>query len=161
MKNAAKKSILAFLILMLFSSLIFAQRGECREIESLGTKLKLSDTQKDQIEKLRIEHQKGMVDLKAKLEKARIELREVTGKPDFSRNEYLASHTKMAKFREEIQLAVANHHMDVLELLNPEQRKIFSEERLDRKGQKKIWKKGRGDCGVEKPRMHERRRIHW
>ena len=161
MKNSAKKSMLAFLILMLFSSVVFAQRGEGREIDRLGTKLKLSDTQKDQIEKLRIEHQKGMVDLKAKLEKARIELREVIGKPDFSRNEYLTSHTKMAKFREEIQLAVTNHHMDVLELLNPEQRKIFSEERLDGKGQRKIWKKGRGGCSVDKPRMHERRRIHW
>jgi len=161
MKDAANKSMLAFLILMLFSSFSFAQRGEGLNLERLGTKLKLSDTQKDQIEILRIGHQKGMIDLKAKLDKARIELREVTSKADFTRSELLASHSKIAKFREEIQLAAANHRMDVLELMTQEQRKILSEERLDRKGQKKFWKKGRGDCGMERPKMNERKRIHW
>jgi Spy/CpxP family protein refolding chaperone len=161
MTNAVNRSMLAFLILILFSSFSFAQWGEGLNLERLGAKLKLSDTQKDQIEKLRIGHQKAMVDLKAKLDKARIELREVTSKADFSRSEYLASHTKMAKFREEIQLAAANHRMDVLELMTQEQRKILSEERLDRKGQNKFWKKGRGDCGMERPKMNQRKRIHW
>lgn len=161
MKNAANKSMLVFLVLLLFSSFSFAQRGDGLNLERLEAKLKLSDTQKDQIEKLRIEHQKAMVDLKAKLDKARIELREVTNKTDFSRNEYLAAHIKMAKFREEIQLAAANHRIDMLELMTQDQRKILSEERLLVKGQKKFWKKGRGDCGMERSKMNEHKRICW
>jgi Spy/CpxP family protein refolding chaperone len=125
-------------------------------MKRLESKLNLTDTQKDQIEKLRLDHQKAMVDLKANLEKARIELREIIRKDDFTRNEYLAAHTKMAKLREEIQLAGANHRMDVLDLMNKDQRKIMAENRLLNAGKKNFGKKGRGNRQLDKPKMRQR-----
>ena len=161
MKNIVKKAMLAVVLIAFLSPLAFSQPGEGWNLKRLESKLNLTDTQKDQIEKLRLDHQKAMVDLKAKLEKARIESREVMSKDDFSRSEYLAAHNKMVKLREDIQLAAANHRMDVLELMNKDQRKILAEERKVEKRQKNFNRKGRGGCDFDCPRDRERRRIHW
>lgn len=161
MKNIVKKVMLAVLIAAFISPLAFSQRGEGWNLKRLESKINLTDAQKDQIEKLRLDHQKAMIDLKAKLEKARIESREVMSKDDFSRSEYLAAHNKMAKFREDIQLAAANHRMDVLDLMNKDQRKILAEERKFEKRQKNFNRKGRGGCDFDGPRDRGRKRIHW
>ena len=161
MKNIVKKAMLAVVLIAFLSPLAFSQPGEGWNLKRLESKLNLTDTQKDQIEKLRLDHQKAMVDLKAKLEKARIESREVMSKDDFSRSEYLAAHNKMVKLREDIQLAAANHRMDVLELMNKDQRKILAEERKFEKREKNFKRKGRGGCDFDCPRDRERRRIHW
>ena len=161
MKNIVKKVTLVVLIAAFISPLAFSQPGEGWNMKRLESKLNLTDAQKDQIEKLRLDHQKAMVDLKAKLEKAMIESREVISKDDFSRSEYLAAHNKMAKLREDIQLASANHRMDVLDLMSKDQRKILAEERKFEKRQNKSGKKGRGGCDFDGPRDRERKRIHW
>jgi len=149
------------MITAFISPLVFSQHGEGWNLERLKNKLNLTDSQKDQIEKLKLDHQKSMVDLKANLEKARIESKEVVSKADFTRNEFIAAHNKMAKLREEIQLAAANHRMDVLELLNKDQRKILAKERKFDKRQNKFGKKGRGGCDCDCPNGHERKRINW
>jgi Spy/CpxP family protein refolding chaperone len=149
------------LITVFVSSTAIAQYGEGWNLKKLESKLKLTDTQKDQIENLRLNHQKDMVDLKAKLQKARIESREVMIKDDFTRNEYLAAQNKMIKLREEIQLAAANHKMDVLDLMNKEQRKILADERIFEKGQRNYLRKGRGECRYDGSRVRQKSRIHW
>ena len=161
MKSTIKKAVFVVLISAFVCPLAISQPANGWNMKRLESKLNLTDTQKDQIEKLRLDHQKAMVDLKAKLEKARIESREVMSKDDFSRSEYLAAHNKMVKLREDIQLAAANHRMDVLELMNKDQRKILAEERKVEKRQKNFNRKGRGGCDSDYPRDRERRRIHW
>ncbi len=156
MKNIIKKAMTAILIAVFLSPVAFSQQGEGLNLKRLQNKLNLTDTQKDQIEKLQLDHQKAIVDLKANLEKARLELKEITSKEDFTRNEYLAAHSKMAKLREEIQLAGANHRMDVLDLMNKDQRKIIAENRLFNKSKKYFGKKGRGDRQFERPKMRQR-----
>jgi Spy/CpxP family protein refolding chaperone len=161
MKSTIKKAVFVVLISVFVCPLAVSQPKSGLNMKRLESKLNLTETQKDQIEKLRLEHQKSMVDLKAKLEKARIESREVMSKDDFSRSEYLAAHNKMARLREDIQLAAANHRMDVLELMNKDQRKILAEERKFEKREKNFKRKGRGGCDFDCPRDRERRRIHW
>lgn len=163
MQNLIKKLAVLAVIVTVISPFIFSQPKVGLNLKRLGDKLNLTDAQKDQIENLRIKHQKDMVDLKAKLEKARIEMREVTGNGDFTRNEYLAAHNKLTKIREEVQLANTNHRMDVLEIMNKDQRKILSEERKFDGKRQKFMKRGWRDCpcDFDGPGFRERRRIHW
>ena len=161
MQNIVKKAMLVVLSIAFLSPLTFSQPGEGWNLKRLESQLNLTDGQKDQVEKLRIEHQKSMVDLKAKLEKTRIELSEVMNKDDFTRSEYLAAHNKMTKFREDIQLAAANHRMDILDLMNKDQRKILAKERKFEKRQKYFNRKGWGGCDFDCPQYRERKRIHW
>lgn len=130
----------------------------------MKNKLNLSEEQETQLEKLRLNHQKDMIDLKSKLEKARLELREVTSKENFSRSDFLSAHKNLAKIREEIQLANANHRMDVFELLNKDQRKIVND--FMNSDVRPKWRRGLGcqDCPYsffDAPRFRERKRIHW
>lgn len=161
MKNSLIKAMLAILIAAFLSQLAFSQSGTGWNLKRLESKLNLTDAQKNQIEKLRLDHQKAMVDLKAKLEKAKIESKEVMSKDDFTRSEYLDAHNKMVKLREDIQLAAANHRMDVLELMNKDQRKILAEGRKFEKRQRNFSRKGRGCCDFDCPNNHERKRSHW
>ena len=151
MKNSLVKAMLAILIAAFLSPLTFSQSGDGWNLKRLESKLNLTDAQKNQIEKLRLDHQKAMVDLKANLEKAKIESKEVMSKDDFTRSEYLAAHNKMVKLREDIQLAAANHRMDVLELMNKDQRKILAQERKYEKRQRNFSRKGRGGCDFDCP----------
>ena len=160
MKNIIYKAMTTILIAVFLSPAAFSQQREELNLKRLESKLNLTDTQKDQIEKLRLDHQKAMIDLKANLEKARLELREITSKDDFTRNEYLAAHSKMAKLREDIQLAGANHRMDVLDLMNKDQRKIIAENRLLNGSKKNFGKKGRGDRQSDRPQMRQRMQNH-
>jgi len=161
MKNSLIKAMFAILITASLSPLIFSQSGDGWNLKRLESKLNLTDAQKNQIEKLRLDHQKAMVDLKANLEKARIESREVMSKDDFTRSEYLAAHNKMVKLREDIHLAAANHRMDVFELMNKDQRKILAEGRKFEKRQRNFNRKGRGGCDFDCPNDHEGKRSHW
>ena len=161
MKNSLVKAMLAILIAVFLSPLTFSQSEAGWNLKRLESKLNLTDAQKNQIEKLRLDHQKAMVDLKANLEKAKIESKEVMSKDDFTRSEYLDAHNKMMKLREDIQLAAAKHRMDVLELMNKDQRKILAQERKYEKRQRNFSRKGRGGCDFDCPNNHERKRSHW
>lgn len=160
MKNLVDKVIIVVLISIFAIPAVFAQRSDGWNFKRLQSKLNLSDTQKEQIEKLRTDHQKTMIDLRAELEKAQIELRELTSKPDFTRNDFLAAQNKIADFRKEIQLSHANHRMDVLDLMTKDQRKIISDERLFEKAQKRVMQKGKGNRGFNHP-MRDGRRQNW
>ncbi len=90
-------------------------------------KLNLTDQQKEKIRSLRFDFQKKMIDLKADLQKSRLDLKELRQANSLSRNDVIAAVEKINKSRDAISLAVANHLMDVYEVLTPEQQKIWKE----------------------------------
>ncbi len=90
-------------------------------------KLKLTDDQKDKIEQLRIEHQKAMIDLRADMQKKSLALKELMRKGNYSRSDYLNLANDISSARDKIAAARANHRMDVYELLDDQQKKIFNE----------------------------------
>ncbi|NWF90631.1 MAG: Spy/CpxP family protein refolding chaperone [Ignavibacteriaceae bacterium] len=151
MYNLSRNFLQLVIILFIAASIGFAQFRDGLNLNRAAEKLKLTDAQKTQISNLQTSHQKVMVDLRAKLEKSRIELKEITRKNDFTRNEYIEAQRKMIKIREEIQLASANHKMDILELMDAEQRKIFAD-LTQFKGRNKE------GCCFNKPRFHRKRR---
>jgi Spy/CpxP family protein refolding chaperone len=104
-------------------------RERMMDHERLVDELNLTDAQKDKIEALRLQHKKGMVDLKAELEKREIELDEIRNKDNFTRNEIVASVENINKVKNEIALKIANHRMDIYEQLTDDQQKIWNEKK--------------------------------
>ncbi len=94
---------------------------------NLMKKLNLTDEQKEKVAGLKIDFQKKMVDLKADLQKSKLDLQDLRVKGDLSRNDVLAAVENINKNRDAISLAVANHLLDVYQILTPEQQKIARE----------------------------------
>ena len=125
MKILIKSSFFSLLIVFLLTTILQAQPGMGWRHAQMKEKLNLTETQETQLEKLRNDHQKSMIDLRAKLQKAKVEAREVMSKDDFKRSDYLAAQEKISKIQNEIHSTAANHRMDVVDILNKDQRKIF------------------------------------
>ena len=93
--------------------------------ERFAEKLKLTEEQKTAIGELRIKNQREMVDIKADLQKKKLDLKELKIKGNYSREEFLNLVREMNIFKNNIALAAANSKMDIYELLTDEQKKMF------------------------------------
>ena len=135
MKLMRPNHLLILAVSLLFISLTAAQPVKGQRPERLKEKLNLTEAQENQIEALRSDHQKNMVDLRANLQKAQIEAKEILSKDEINRNDYLAAQKRLNTIQNEIEIARANHMMDVLQILDKDQRKTFleSERMLKRK----------------------------
>lgn len=117
--------VLAFFTLMEVS---YAQPGRhCGNMGANGfgfmvEKLNLTDAQEEQISKLRVEHQKEMIDLREDVRQTRKELRDLMDSDNVTREAFIAIHKKINEKQNALDLARAEHHFDVYELLTDEQR---------------------------------------
>ncbi|MFO7445779.1 MAG: Spy/CpxP family protein refolding chaperone [Ignavibacteriaceae bacterium] len=93
--------------------------------------LNLTDEQKDKVKALRLNHQRMMIDLRANLQKAKLDARELRNDDKVSRSDVISSVEKMNKIKNEMALARANHKMDVYEVLTPAQKEIWQDLRDD------------------------------
>ena len=137
-----KKTILSFVlglsIVLLLAAFTNAQpmrmagkqrpNGMMFQKMNLMKKLNLTDQQKKKIADLRIGFQKQMIDLRADLQKSKLDLKELRLKDALSRADVTAAVEKINKNRDAISLAVANHMMDVYQILTPEQQKTARED---------------------------------
>ena len=89
--------------------------------------LNLSDTQKEAVEELSFRHKREMIDLKAAVEKDKLDMQELLSKGNYTRDDYLGKVKTINDAKEKIAFAKANHRMDVYDLLTEEQRKTFDE----------------------------------
>ena len=113
-------------------------------------KLNLTEEQQEKADVLRLTHQKEMIDLKANLEKREIEMAELKNKGNYTREEFLNKIDEIISARNKIAFSLANHQMDVYQLLDETQKKEwnkFSGEFGERR-QKRIMKMMR-DVDVE------------
>ncbi len=90
-------------------------------------KLNLTEEQKDKIEQLRIEHQKTMIDLRADMQKKRLAMEELMQKGNYTRTDFLKAISDINASKDKIETARANNRMDVYDLLNDQQKKIFND----------------------------------
>ncbi len=134
MRSRIIAAMIALMFVTVASTSIYAQapKGMMNKKEpmmgrKIFAKLNLTDAQKDQIAKLRTDFQTKMVDLKANLQKDKIALKALRNKDDVTRNEVISSVEAVNKSRDAIALALANHIMDIRDILTPEQRKIAKE----------------------------------
>jgi Spy/CpxP family protein refolding chaperone len=90
-------------------------------------KLNLTDTQNEAVEELHFSHKREMIDLKADIEKKKLDMKELLSKGNYTRDDYLGKVKATSDAKEKMALAKANHRMDVYDLLTEEQRKTFDE----------------------------------
>ncbi len=127
-----------FVVLILTASST-AQVDKQKLRNRIHDKLNLTEEQEIQIQKLRSAHQKKMIELKAELEKAEVDAKDLRSKSGITREEVLNNIERINKIKNEIALASGNHRMDIYEILTPGQREIwqkFRVQKLDDSGRK-------------------------
>ena len=132
-----KKLNLAGIAVILFIALISTQftygqmerRGMQRgdHFKMMKEKLNLTDTQSEAVEKLHFSHKREMIDLKADLDRRKLDMKELMSSGNYTRDEYLIKVKAISDAKEKMALAKANHRMDVYDLLTDEQKVIFNE----------------------------------
>lgn len=145
MKNLRFAILIAIIVLVSSLSDTLAQRGENRQYR-MKEQLNLTEDQQNKIETMSIEHRKNMVDLRAEMEKAVLEMRQLKNSDNFNRLNFNASREKIDNIQNRISDARANHWMDVYEMLSADQQKIWRENKrgFDR-GEGPNFKHGRGE----------------
>ena len=114
---------------LILSNNIFAQEKMQKKEQfqkQIHQQLNLSDEQQTKVDEMKFAHQKEMIDLKANLEKKELELRELKNKVNYTRDEYLNKINDIISARNKIALSVANHHMDVYQILDENQKKEWN-----------------------------------
>ncbi len=132
------KRYLLFLCLVAISgSLLYAQPFKHRGGPPAGMRqhmkqelmedLKLTDAQKEQVEKLMLAHRRKMIDTRATLEKKRLDMRELmnASKPDRSAIEKALKAVSDAQYQHKLDRL--DHWFAVKEILTPEQQKIWKQ----------------------------------
>jgi len=132
-----KKHNLSLITTILFIVLISTQFGygqmERRGMhhgdhyKMMKEKLNLTDTQNEAVEELHFSHKREMIDLKAAIEKKKLDKKELLSKGNYTRDDYLLKVKAISDAKEKMALVKANHRMDVYDLLTEEQRKTFDE----------------------------------
>lgn len=89
--------------------------------------LNLTDAQKDKIEDLRFNHQKEMIELRAKIQQKSLELRKLENNGNFNRSKMNNLVKEINEIRNNIALKIMNHRLDIYELLDDSQKKIWSD----------------------------------
>ena len=130
MKRILIVTTLLVFLLALASVFTFAQqeredRRDHRRVKLIEM-LNLTEEQQTQIEKIRFSHQEKMIDLKADVEKKELGLKELQSTANFNRNDYIAKVEEIISAENKIKLEQANHHMDVYELLDTEQKETWN-----------------------------------
>ena len=92
-------------------------------------KLQLSDAQKDKFDELFFNHQKRMIELRAELRGKILELKKYKSEGDLKRSKFIDLTKEINEVRNKMALARANHQMDIYELLDDTQRKIWHDNR--------------------------------
>jgi len=127
-----KRKMIVFIAILsafLVSQSLFAQemrQGRDRDQFKIHQKLNLTEEQQEKADILKLAHQKEMVDLKANLEKKEIEMAELKNKGNYTREEFLSKTNEIISARNQIALSLANHQMDVYQILDETQKKEWN-----------------------------------
>jgi len=129
-----KNLILAFTMLFaitivspeLYSQTKDHQRGKDLRME-IKKQLNLTEDQEKKIETLRFSHQESMIKLKSDFELKELEMRKLKSSENFSRSSIINLTKEIIAIKGDISLAVTNHQMDIYDLLDVNQKKIWLE----------------------------------
>lgn len=128
MKNLTLVLMILFAITVL-SPQIYSQKNvhsKSKEFKmNLKEQLNLSEDQEKKIETLKLNHEAVMVKFKSDLELKEIEMRKLKSSEIFSRSAMINLTKEISAIKNDMALARVNHQMDVYDLLDENQRKIW------------------------------------
>jgi len=123
-------ALIAVISTFLISQDLFAQEKIERQRErdkfQIHQKLNLTEEQQEKVDALRFGHQKEMIDLKANLEKRKLEMAELRSKGNYTREDFLNKVDEINSVKNKIALSLANHQMDVYQILDENQKKEWN-----------------------------------
>ena len=137
-----KNGILMFLtalFVFVFIGFGFGQKQDHDRIQmrdNIIKELNLSDEQQTKIGQMRLQNQKEMVDLKADLQKKKIELKELLQNGNYSRAEYMTKTDAIISAKNNIEIARAEHQLDIYESLDVDQQKTWNKNSFRFQGKK-------------------------
>ncbi|MDD5765384.1 MAG: hypothetical protein PHW79_03890 [Candidatus Marinimicrobia bacterium] len=123
MKVMSKIGMLLFVI-AIFASFSFAQ-GDGPRMCGMKDDLNLTDQQKSDIEKLKIDQQKEMVMIKAEVEKENLELLKLYKDDNPAKEKIKVQLDKISKIELKIDQLHVDHQFAIMDKLTSDQKKIF------------------------------------
>jgi len=145
MKVMGKIGMLLFVI-AIFASFSFAQ-GSYHKNGGALAELKLTDQQKSDIEKLRIDQQKEMVTIRAELKRENLDLLKLYKDDNPAKEKIKTQLDKISKIELKVDQLHVDHQFAVMDKLTPDQKKIFI---------KHMGHKGGGMKGEMRPPMRRK-----
>lgn len=118
--------------------------------DGLRELLKLDDATAEKIGKLRDEHRKGQIALRARLDGSRVDFRSLMRADQPDEKQAMAKQKEMSSIRQEIQAAALAHRFAVGKLLTSEQRIVLREHAGGRYGM------GDDDAPMKHGKRHHR-----
>jgi Spy/CpxP family protein refolding chaperone len=125
---------LIFVFLVLFTAVSINQVGYSQKRDNprskdfrmdLKSQLNLSEDQEKKIEALRLAQEESMIKLRSDLELKELEIRKLKSSDKFSRSEIINLTKEINSIKNNMALTRVNHQMDVYELLDENQKKIW------------------------------------
>jgi len=132
MKNLIVVLMALFLITVVNQEVFSQKRGNWNKNNyrmNVKEKLNLTDEQQNKIESLRLTHQEKMIKYKADLDLKELEIKKLKSSDKMSRSEMLRIEKGINVIKNEMALERVNHQMDVYDLLDSAQRKIWMEKK--------------------------------
>jgi len=133
-----KKLIFMLAVLFAVVSLnqeAYSQKGDNSKSKNFRMNLKeqlnLSEDQEKKIEDLRLTREESMIKFRSDLELKDLEMRKLKSSEKFSRSEMINLTKEINAIKNDMALTRVNHQMDIYELLDESQRKIW----LDKQNQ--------------------------
>jgi Spy/CpxP family protein refolding chaperone len=134
MKNLILALSVLFVIAVINPQLYSQKRDHSKMTDSqmnIKQQLNLSEDQEKKIDRLRLSHEEDMIKFRSDLELKELEMRKLKSSEKFSRSAMINLTKEISTIKNDITLARANHQMDVYDLLDESQRKIW----LDKQNQ--------------------------
>ena len=150
MKNLVLVLSILFAIAVLNPQIYSQKKDHSKSKEchmNLKDQLNLSEEQEKKIEVLKLSHEEVMIKFRTDLELKELEIHKLKSSEKFSRSAMINITKEISAIKNDIALARLNHQMDVYDLLDVSQRKIW----LDKQDQFGHMKH------KMKNKMHERR----
>jgi Spy/CpxP family protein refolding chaperone len=150
MKNLILVSTVLFAI-AIFSSGLYSQNQDHQRGKNLRMELKkqlnLTEDQEKKFETLRFSHQESMIKLKSDLELKELEMRKLKSSDNFSRSGIIDLTKEISAIEGDMALARTNHQMDIYDLLDANQKKIWLEMQdqfgnMKHRMRDKMWERG-------------------
>jgi len=152
----SNRTLSLLLTLVFLSAAAFAAdpEGDAQQPRrGLPDELKLTTEQRTEMDQLRYQHEKGMIDLQAKLRKAELELEQLQREDDPNTKKIHAQIESIGALKTEMALKRSDHRLAMRTILTPEQRQIMMkregmrhkrDDRHDRRGDRGPGRPGEG-----------------
>ena len=130
MKNLILALSVLFVTTVLNPQLYSQKRDHSKMTDSqmnLKQQLNLSEDQEKKIDGLRLSHEEAMIKFRSDLELKELEMRKLKLSEKLSRAEMINITKEISSVKNDMALARTNHQMDIYDLLDENQRKIWSD----------------------------------